>query len=113
MDAFAALADPTRRDIVEMLATRGQLSAGEIGAGFASSAPAISQHLKVLRETALVTVEKQAQRRLYSLNPAALDPLEQWIAQMRRHWNERFDALDALLKREKSRGRKPRRRKEA
>ncbi|WP_449376022.1 metalloregulator ArsR/SmtB family transcription factor, partial [Bosea thiooxidans] len=55
MDRFAALADPTRRSIVEMLGARA-LSAGEIGASFSASAPAISQHLKVLREAGLVTV---------------------------------------------------------
>lgn len=106
MDAFSALADSTRRHIVEMLAASGQLSAGDICSRFDSSAPAISQHLKVLRTAGLVRVEKNAQQRIYSVNPAALDDMEAWIAQMRRFWNERFDALEALLAEEVSKSKK-------
>jgi DNA-binding transcriptional ArsR family regulator len=65
MDMFTALAEPTRRDILVLLGTHGQLSAGEIYTKFTSSPPAISQHLKVLRDAELVTVEKHAQQRLY------------------------------------------------
>ncbi|MBU6474980.1 MAG: winged helix-turn-helix transcriptional regulator [Alphaproteobacteria bacterium] len=100
MDAFSALADSTRRNIIEMLAASGQLSAGDICRHFDSSPPAISQHLKVLRAAKLVRMEKNAQQRIYSINPAAFDDMEAWIVQMRRFWNERFDALDALLKEE-------------
>jgi DNA-binding transcriptional ArsR family regulator len=100
MDTFSALADSTRRHIIEMLAASGQLSAGDICKHFDSSPPAISQHLKVLRAAKLVRVEKNAQQRIYSVNPAALDDMETWIMQMRRFWNERFDALDELLKEE-------------
>ena len=101
MDTFTALAEPTRRQIIEMLAAGGSLSAGDICGRFDTSAPAISQHLKVLREASLVQVEKRAQQRIYSINPAAFDDMEQWLNQLRKFWNERFDALDELLKAEK------------
>ena len=110
MDTFSALADPTRRSIVEMLAASGQLSAGDISKRFDSSPPAISQHLKVLRQTELVRMEKQAQQRIYSINPGAFDEIEQWIRQMRQFWSERFDALEALLKAEDAKASKTKKR---
>ncbi|MBI1215020.1 MAG: metalloregulator ArsR/SmtB family transcription factor [Alphaproteobacteria bacterium] len=97
MNGFAAIADPTRRRIVEMLAAAGRLSAGDISSRFDSSAPAISQHLKVLREAELVHMEKQAQQRIYSLNPAAFDDMESWISRMRGFWTAQFDALEGFL----------------
>jgi DNA-binding transcriptional ArsR family regulator len=97
MHSFTALADPTRQRIVEMLATQGQLSVADIGAQFEVSAPAISQHLKVLREARLVAVEARAQQRLYSLDPVGVEEIEQWVAALRTHWAARFDALDTLL----------------
>lgn len=100
MDRFAALAEPTRRRIVEMLAAGGHLSAGDISSRFEASAPAISQHLKVLREAKLVHMEKKAQQRIYSINPEGIDEMWEWMNQMRRFWNERFDALEQLLKSE-------------
>ena len=69
MDIFFALAEPTRRTIVEMLARNGPLSVTDISARFPISSPAISQHLKVLREAQVVLVEKRAQQRIYLLNP--------------------------------------------
>jgi DNA-binding transcriptional ArsR family regulator len=103
MDAFTALADPTRRTIVELLASRGRLPASEIAGRFPVSAPAISQHLKVLREAGLVRVEKQAQQRIYRINRATMLEMEQWIRQVRELWDERFDALDRVLEAEKAR----------
>ncbi len=101
MNIFSALSDPTRRQIYELIAEKGPLSASEIGENFPVSAPAISQHLKVLREAELVQMEKRAQQRIYRINPQALTDLSDWAAQMTRHWNERFDALDILLEAEK------------
>jgi DNA-binding transcriptional ArsR family regulator len=101
MDMFYALAEPTRREIIEMLANRGQLSATEIYDRFPVSHPAISQHLKVLRDAKLVRVEQRAQQRLYQINPETMLELEGWAKQMAELWNERFDALDNLLKAEK------------
>jgi DNA-binding transcriptional ArsR family regulator len=106
MDIFYALAEPTRREIIEMLAKNGQLSATDICDEFPVSHPAISQHLKVLREAKLVRVEKQAQRRLYRINPDAMVELEQWAKQMTQLWSDRFDALDRVLKAEKRKGKK-------
>ena len=100
MDAFAALADPTRRGILEVLATSGQLAAGDIHGRFDSTPSAISQHLKVLREAELVHVEKRAQQRIYTINPMALDDMARWIQRTRTFWNARLDALEALLQAE-------------
>jgi DNA-binding transcriptional ArsR family regulator len=103
MDKFSALADPTRRKIIEMLASQGPLSASQISDQFRISPPAISQHLKVLREAQLVRMEKRAQQRIYQINPAAVNELEDWAQQLVRRWNTRFDALDQLLAEEKKR----------
>ncbi len=101
MDIFYALAEPTRRNIIEMLATYGQLTASEISDKFQVTASAISQHLKVLREAKLVTMEKRAQQRLYEINTESLIEMEVWAKDMRKMWDERFDALDSLLEEEK------------
>jgi DNA-binding transcriptional ArsR family regulator len=78
MNVFQALADPTRRAIVALLAP-GERSAGEIGAEFSISCPAVSQHLKALREAGLVSVRIDAQRRIYQLNPAGFAELKAWL----------------------------------
>jgi DNA-binding transcriptional ArsR family regulator len=98
MDIFNALAEPTRRNILEMLAKRGQLPASSIYKKFDVSPQAVSQHLKVLREAKLVDVERKAQKRMYQINPKAMVELEDWAKRMNRLWNERFDRLDKLLK---------------
>ena len=97
MDKFSALADPTRRKIIEILAMEGQLPATEISDRFPISPQAISQHLKVLREAKLVRVEKQAQQRIYRINPEAMQELEAWARRLQELWNQRFDALEQLL----------------
>ena len=101
MDKLSALADPTRRKILEMLAREGQLSATQISDRFPVSPPAISQHLKVLRQADLVKMEKRAQQRIYRLNPAAMAELETWARQLANLWNQRFDALGKVLEEEK------------
>ncbi len=101
MDIFSALADPTRRKIMELLASNGQLTATEISAKFEITPPAISQHLKILREADLVKMEKKAQQHIYRINPDAMLELEGWARQLTRLWNERLDALDKLLQAEK------------
>jgi DNA-binding transcriptional ArsR family regulator len=93
MDMFHALAEPTRRSILEMLGSKGQLSATEIGAQFPVSPPAISQHLKVLREANLVLMEKRAQHRLYRINPDALLELQDWTRQITEMWNRHRDEI--------------------
>ena len=96
MDRFAALADPTRRSIMEMLGERA-LSVGEIGANFSASAPAISQHLKVLRQAGLVSVEARGQQRIYRLDPAGLEAFDAWIIKVRRFWSRHLDVLEQEL----------------
>lgn len=105
MDIFSALAEPTRREIMEILATRGQLTATDICDRFPVSAPAISQHLKILRDTNLVIVEKQAQKRLYRMNPVAISELETWVDHITKLWNDRFDRLEDVLKLESAKRR--------
>lgn len=96
MDRFTALADPTRRRIVEMLGM-GAMAAGEISARFEMSAPAISQHLKVLKEAGLVSVEVSGQRRIYRLDPRGLDAFEAWVRQVRGFWTASLDRLEREL----------------
>ena len=101
---FVALADPTRRNILELLANSGELPATAIYENFQVSPQAVSQHLKVLREAHLVKMEKRAQKRLYRLNPQALSQFEEWVKQVQQRWEERFAALDIVLEREKKKG---------
>ena len=101
MDIFNALADPTRRRILEILGKRGELTASDISAQFNMSAPAISQHLKALREAGLVVMEKNAQQRLYRINLTAMVQLQTWAERLAQMWQERFDRLDEVLKEEK------------
>lgn len=97
MDSLTALADPTRRQIVEML-SRGERASGEIAEEFEISAPAISQHLKVLREAKLVQVRVDAQRRVYTIDPDGLTEIETWLHQVRQFWKGRLDALGHELR---------------
>lgn len=106
MQALNALADPTRQRIVEMLAGR-ELPAGAIAERFDVSAPAISQHLKVLKEAKLVRVRADAQRRIYALDPEGFEEMEEWLRRIQRFWKGRLDALERVLKEDdRKRGRK-------
>ncbi len=96
MDTFTALADPTRRHIIELLAAREQ-SFGELADRFEMSRPAVSQHLKVLRDADIVASRPDAQRRVYRLNDGALDELEQWITSVRRFWSGALSELEKVL----------------
>ena len=98
MQTFAALADPIRAEIVQLLATR-DLTAGDIAARFPVSRPAVSRHLSVLRKSRLVRVRGEAQRRIYSLDAAGLEEADRWIAETRAAWNGRLDALGRHLDR--------------
>lgn len=103
---FYAVAEPTRRNIVELLATSGQLSATEICGNFSVSPQAISQHLRVLREAKFVDVEKRAQQRIYQLNPDTVRELEGWAKELTELWDKRFNTLDKVLAEEKKSSRK-------
>ncbi|HEX3591861.1 MAG TPA: metalloregulator ArsR/SmtB family transcription factor [Pseudonocardiaceae bacterium] len=95
---FAALADPTRRAIVARLAA-GDATVNELAAPFDMSLPGISKHLKVLERCGLITRTRQAQFRPCHLERDALDVAADWIETSRRVWTERFDKLDAHLRR--------------
>lgn len=98
MRAIEALADPTRRTIVELLA-EGDLSAGELAARFETSRPAVSRHLRVLREHGVVRSRGEGRRRVYSLDPEPLAELDEWLARYRGFWTNRLDALGVELRR--------------
>jgi DNA-binding transcriptional ArsR family regulator len=99
MEVFEALADPTRRRIVELLSEE-ERSAGELATHFMVSRPAVSKHLRVLREAGVVNVRMDAQRRIYRLDPKALGEAEGWLARHRRFWEERLDVLEAHVEKE-------------
>jgi DNA-binding transcriptional ArsR family regulator len=104
MHAFEILGDPVRRRIVELLAG-GEQAAGEIGTvierEFAISQPAVSQHLRVLRENGFATVRAAGARRLYAVDTAPLQEVDQWLEPYRRFWNQRLDALGTEIARGK------------
>jgi DNA-binding transcriptional ArsR family regulator len=102
VEALEALADPTRRRILELLAEH-ERDAGEIAAHFDVSRPAVSRHLRVLREHGLVHARAEAQRRIYSLDPGPLVEAEEWLRTYRRFWENRLDALDVQLRRARRR----------
>lgn len=99
MDPFAALAEPNRRRMIELL-SRGPRAAGDLAGAFQLSAPAVSQHLKALREAGLVRVEVDGQRRIYSLDPEGLDAVDAWLDRVRGFWGGRLDALETALREE-------------
>ena len=94
---FAALADPTRRQILARLAN-GELSVTQLAEPFKMTMPAISKHLKVLERAGLVVRGRQAQWRPARLHAAPLKEAADWVEQYRQHWEESFDKLDAYLK---------------
>ena len=96
MDRFVALADPTRRAIIESLSA-GECAFGELADRFDMSRPAVSQHLKVLRDTGLVTVRAEAQRRIYRLDTGGLAEIDAWLAKVKRFWAERLNTLERAL----------------
>jgi DNA-binding transcriptional ArsR family regulator len=101
--AFDVLADPVRRRLLEHLAAGGELSAGGLVTvardEFGISQPAVSQHLKVLREAGVVTVRADGTRRIYSLRGEPLAEAERWLADLRGFWAQRLDALETELAR--------------
>ena len=93
---YDALADPTRRRILDLLRERPRL-VGELTDLLEISQPGVSKHLRVLRKTGLVHVRKDAQRRWYELRPEPLAELDVWLESYRHLWDERFDRLDDYL----------------
>src|SRR4051812_6293836 len=95
---FAALADPTRRAILDRLA-RGEATVGELAEPFPITVQAVSRHLRVLEEAGLISRRRSAQRRPSRLRGAPLREASGWIARYRRLWDESFDELEARLER--------------
>jgi DNA-binding transcriptional ArsR family regulator len=97
VDVFAAVADPTRRQVLDLLRVR-ERAAGELSGSFPGlSQPAMSQHLRVLREAGLVTVRPDSQRRIYSLRSEGFAELDAWLSEYREFWATRLDSLAAYL----------------
>jgi DNA-binding transcriptional ArsR family regulator len=109
MHIFDVLADPVRRRILELLG-RGEMASGEvveaIGAEFGITQPAVSQHLKVLRESGFARVRAEAQRRLYTVDTVGLQAADAWVGQFRNFWEPKLDALATEI----ARGKRQRRR---
>lgn len=102
MNAFEVLSDPVRRRLLELLAD-GERSAGDVGAvvqqEFGISQPAVSQHLKVLRDGGFAVVRAVGTRRLYAVRPEPLREIDDWLTPYRRFWDNRLDALATELAR--------------
>ena len=102
MNAFDVLGDPVRRRILDELAD-GERSAGEITSviqgAFGISQPAVSQHLRVLRESGFATVRAEGTRRIYALDLAGAEPVDEWLTRLRSFWERRLDALELEVRR--------------
>ena len=94
--AFAALADPSRRRILDLLRD-GERPVGELVGHLRISQPGVSRHLRILRTAGLVNVRTEGRHRLYTLRAAPLADVDAWLAPYRRHWTERLDALEKHL----------------
>jgi DNA-binding transcriptional ArsR family regulator len=95
-DAFNAIAEPKRRQILDILAG-GERSVNELVELLGIPQPQVSKHLRVLREVDAVDVREHGRRRVYRLNGVALKPIHDWISSYERSWEERFERLDAVL----------------
>lgn len=104
-DAFNAVAEPRRREIVDALAA-GERSVTDLVTLLAIPQPQVSKHLKVLREVGLVRVREQGRHRLYRLNGPSLKPIHDWVKAYERMWDERFDELEVVLEELKEREKK-------
>lgn len=110
MHAFDILGDPVRRRILEVLAERDRTSGEVVGViheEFGISQPAVSQHLRVLRESGFANVEAAGTRRIYSLDVSGIEAVERWVTGLRSFWERRLDALGT----EVARGKRQRRRR--
>jgi DNA-binding transcriptional ArsR family regulator len=105
-DVLAALADPTRRAIVERLLAQGELTVGDVAEPFRISAPAISRHLRVLERAGLIERRIERQWRVVRVRPDALRTVESWLSRQRKHWTAALDRLEALAAAETPRRRK-------
>ena len=95
-DSFAALAEPNRFRIVELLRS-GPRAVNDIGERLHLAQPQVSKHLKLLKDAGFVEVQPRAQQRLYALRPEPLRAMHEWLERYRRFWDERFEQLDELV----------------
>jgi DNA-binding transcriptional ArsR family regulator len=95
-DAFNAVAEPRRRQILDVL-SGGEQPVNELVRRLGLAQPQVSKHLRVLREVGVVDVREDGRRRLYRLNGPALKPIHDWVKSYERSWSERFDELDVVL----------------
>jgi DNA-binding transcriptional ArsR family regulator len=105
-DVFAALADPTRRAIVERLLAEGEKTVGDVAKPFRISAPAVTRHLQVLENAGLIEKRIDRQFRLVRARPEALRPVGSWFERQQRHWSDAFDRLEAIIAAETPKRRK-------
>jgi DNA-binding transcriptional ArsR family regulator len=96
VETFAALAEPNRYRIVELLRT-SERTVGQLGDRLALSQPLVSKHLRILKEAGVVEVEPRGRERVYTLRRARLREMNDWLERYRKIWDERFDALDDLV----------------
>jgi len=107
-DVFQAIADPTRREIINLIAHKS-LNLNSIAENFNVSRPAISQHIKILTECGLIVIKKQGRERYCEARLKKLNEVAEWVEQYRKLWEERFDALDNLLENLQSKTKKSKR----
>jgi DNA-binding transcriptional ArsR family regulator len=96
MTTFEALVEPKRRSILDLLA-QGEAPVGDLVRKLGMSQPAVSKHLRVLRDAGLVTSKIDAQRRIYAIDPRPLKELDAWVAKYRPFWTNKLDALESAL----------------
>ncbi|HVV03822.1 MAG TPA: metalloregulator ArsR/SmtB family transcription factor [Puia sp.] len=109
-DVFQAIADPTRREIIHLIAYQS-LNLNAIAENFHVSRPAISQHIKVLSECGLIIIKKQGRERYCEARLQQLNEVSDWIERYRRLWDEQFEALDDVLEELKAKEKKKKKRK--
>lgn len=103
-DVFHAIAEPRRREIVELLAKKRSMAVGAIVLALGLPQPVVSKHLGVLREVGVVAVSKQGQQRLYELNFERLKPVYDWVRAFERHWDHQLDRIRAKAERRAAAG---------
>jgi DNA-binding transcriptional ArsR family regulator len=96
-DVFAAIADPTRRDLLLRLAREGEKSVSELLEPFSISQPAVSKHLRILRQARLVSSRKEGRIRVYAIEASKLREVHDWVTHFEKYWDEKLDALGRYL----------------
>ena len=100
-DVFQAIADPTRRDIISLVA-RNSMTSNDVAASFDVSRQAISKHIKILMECGILMIDQQGRERYYSLQPKKLAQVADWVEPFRSMWEDKYNRLDDILKKLKS-----------